>query len=178
MKTSRNVLTALLVVYLCMATPAGGYVGLDFGLERNDLELFDVAKTNDLLDFTGGAAGNSGYTVFVACRIDLLVPEQYVIGNKNTLHNFSIRILCANIFKGCRTICRPAFIWARTAMSGGASLLPRTRRWPGGWRLISNGIVREYYEFNFPVSGSQDLSYAQRTCPVEAVTACLQGYKV
>ena len=144
MKTSRNVLSALLVVCLCMATPAGaeliqhldasvpesvlmlgdqvqqwkdlsgnenhavanrgsvlypstplagGDVGVDFGFERNDLELFDVAKTNDLLDFTGGAAGNSGYTVFVACRIDLLVPEQYVIGNKNTLHNFSIRIL-------------------------------------------------------------------------------------
>ena len=76
------------------STPlAGGGVGLDFGFERNDLQLFDVAKTNDLLDFTGGAAGNSGYAVFVACRIDALVPEQYVIGNKNTLNNFSIRIL-------------------------------------------------------------------------------------
>jgi hypothetical protein len=71
---------------------AGGLLGLDFGLERNDLQLFDVNGTASLLDFTGAAAGNSGFTVFVAFRVDTLGVEQYVMGNKNTLGNFSLRV--------------------------------------------------------------------------------------
>jgi len=75
------------------STPlAGGYVGADFGFERNDLELFDEAETSALLDFSGAAAGNSGFTVFVAFRVDVLGKEQHMIGTKNTLNNFSMRI--------------------------------------------------------------------------------------
>jgi len=75
------------------STPlAGGDVGLDFGFERNDLELFNEAETSALLDFSGAAAGNSGFTVFVACRVDMIGKEQYMIGTKNTLNNFSMWI--------------------------------------------------------------------------------------
>ena len=75
------------------STPlAGGLVGLDFGLEHNDLQLLDVNETSALLDFPGAAAGNSGFTVFVACRVDEIGEDQDVIGTKHTLDNFAIRI--------------------------------------------------------------------------------------
>ena len=54
----------------------GGDVGLDFGFERNDLELLDEAETSALLDFSGAAAGNSGFTVFIAFRVDWMVPGE------------------------------------------------------------------------------------------------------
>ena len=75
------------------STPlAGGYVGLNFGFERNDLQLFDEAETSALLDFSGAAAGNSGFTVFVACRVDILDGDQYLFGTRNTLGHFSFHI--------------------------------------------------------------------------------------
>jgi len=77
------------------STPlAGGDIGLDFGFERNDLQLFDNDGTAALLDFTGAAAGNSGFTVFVAFRVDRIRTddEMYVMGNKNTLNNFSLQV--------------------------------------------------------------------------------------
>ena len=77
------------------STPlAGGYVGLDFGFERNDLELFNEAETSALLDFSDAAAGNSGFTVFVACRVDMIDPanDQYILGTKNTNGNFMLWI--------------------------------------------------------------------------------------
>ena len=72
----------------------GGDVGVDCGFERNDLRLFDEAGTSALLDFSGAAAGNSGFTVLLAFRLDLLdgVNDQYPIGARHTLGNFSIRI--------------------------------------------------------------------------------------
>ena len=77
------------------STPlTGGYVGLDFGFERNDLLLLDNDGTAALLDFTGTAAGNSGFTIFVACRVDILDSgnDQYILGTKNTNGNFMLWI--------------------------------------------------------------------------------------
>ena len=144
MNTARNFLEALMVVCLCMVSPAGaeliqhldasvpdsvvisgdavvqwsdlsgnenhaianrgtvlypstplagGYAGLDFGFERNDLQLFDEAGTSALLDFSGAAAGNSGFTVFIAFRVDWIGAEnQHPMGAKHTLDSFSFRI--------------------------------------------------------------------------------------
>lgn len=70
----------------------GGDVGVDCGFERNDLELFDATETSALLDFSGAAAGNSGFTVFVAFRTDLIGDTQNVMGSKHTLGNFAFVI--------------------------------------------------------------------------------------
>ena len=76
------------------STPfAAGDVGVDCGLERNDLQSFDQAGTSALLDFSGAAAGNSGFTIFVVCRVDAIgVGDQYLLGTRNTLGNFSFHI--------------------------------------------------------------------------------------
>ena len=74
------------------STPlAGGDVGLDFGFERNDLQLFDQDGASALLDFSGAAAGNNGFTVFVAFRVDWLGnDDQYILGTRNTNGNFML----------------------------------------------------------------------------------------
>ncbi|MFC1652219.1 glycosyl hydrolase family 28-related protein [Planctomycetota bacterium] len=79
-------------VYYPSTSLAGGGLALDFGFERNDLELFDTAETSALLDFSGAAAGNSGFTVFVACRVDEIGQDQDVIGTRHTLGHFAIQI--------------------------------------------------------------------------------------
>ena len=70
----------------------GGDVGVDCGFERNDLELFDATETSALLDFSGAAAGNSGFTLLVACRVDMVDPsnDQYILGTRNTNGNFML----------------------------------------------------------------------------------------
>jgi len=75
------------------STPlAGGLVGIDFGYDRTDLQLFDVEGTNALLNFTNEAAGNTGFTVFVAFRTDVMDDDQHVLGAKHNLDGFSFRV--------------------------------------------------------------------------------------
>jgi hypothetical protein len=76
------------------STPlAGGDVAVDCGFERNDLQLFDEAGTSALLDFSGAAAGNSGFTVLISLRLDMMTDQdQNILGTRNTNGHFNFSL--------------------------------------------------------------------------------------
>ncbi len=51
-------------------TSGTGLQGVDMGDNRNGFRLFDAGEQDAFLDFTGGAAANSGFAVLVAFRAD------------------------------------------------------------------------------------------------------------
>jgi|GEM_PF-1188737 len=90
------------------ATPAEGAVafpslqrfttdraGVNFGSDRNTLELLNASEVAQFLDFDGVAAGNSGFSVLLSLRIDALRPNEWsdLIGTTSvgTANGFGIR---------------------------------------------------------------------------------------
>ena len=75
---------------------ASGKVGLDFGATRNGLQLLDVADTDAVLNFSGAAAGKSGFAVLVAVRVDSLITNDWndIIGLTSTISQggFGLRV--------------------------------------------------------------------------------------
>ena len=72
---------------------ASGLAGLDFGSTRNDLELMDPTEASALLDFSGAASGNAGFSALVAFKVDEMPGyEQHIIGTRHTLDHFAILI--------------------------------------------------------------------------------------
>lgn len=81
------------VYYPSSSLSATGLAGLDFGLTRNSLELMDGAEASALLDFSGAAAGNEGFSILVAFKIEELTgQEQYILGTRHTLGHLNLYV--------------------------------------------------------------------------------------
>ncbi len=81
------------VFYPSTSLSGTGLEGLDFGPARNDLRLLTAANAQALLDFSGAAAGNDGFSLIVACKIDQMPGfNQHIIGTRHTNGNFSLRV--------------------------------------------------------------------------------------
>lgn len=81
------------VYYPGSSLSQSGLAGLDFGTGRNDLELLNGSETSALLDFSGAASGNEGFSVLVAFKVDEMPGvEQHVIGTRHTLGYFAIKV--------------------------------------------------------------------------------------
>lgn len=74
------------VTYPSTSVAASGLNGVNFTDSRTALELFSSADSDALLDFTGGAAGNSGFAVLIAFKADHLVQDwNDLLGNTTVL---------------------------------------------------------------------------------------------
>lgn len=70
---------------------ASGLFGVDMGVERLGLQYFDSAAQDAWLDFKTGAAAKSGFSIFVAYRVNSLNGnEQPVIANHGNVANAAV----------------------------------------------------------------------------------------
>ena len=79
-------------------------VGIDFGPDRNTLEVLTTSELAQLIDFNGAASSKSGFSVLIACRVDHLRPNVWndLIGTTATASNngFGIRYNHAGVIQG------------------------------------------------------------------------------
>jgi hypothetical protein len=81
------------VTYPSSSFSESGRPGLNVGSTNNSLELFSAADSDDWLDFTGDASGNSGFCVLVAFKCDTLNTASWndVLGNTSSISGFGFR---------------------------------------------------------------------------------------
>lgn len=91
------------VVYPSTNLFSSGREGMDFGADRNTLELLDVSELSELLDFDGDASSNSGFSVLISARVDELRNDwNDLIGTVSAATNngFGIRYNHAGVIQG------------------------------------------------------------------------------
>ena len=74
------------VLFPSTSLSGSGLAGLDVRTNRASLQLFDVAGTDDIMNFTGGASLNSGFAILVAFKADSVTgARDLVIGNASAI---------------------------------------------------------------------------------------------
>ncbi|MCK5564585.1 MAG: sulfatase-like hydrolase/transferase, partial [Planctomycetes bacterium] len=71
-------------IYPSTSLAASNLEGVDMGTDRNGFQLFSSADSENWLDFTGGASGNSGFCVMIAFKADEIlggVVRDILMGN-------------------------------------------------------------------------------------------------
>jgi arylsulfatase A-like enzyme len=71
-------------IYPSTSLAASNLAGVDMGTGRNGFQLFSSAESENWLNFTGGASGNSGFCVMIAFKADEIlggIARDVLMGN-------------------------------------------------------------------------------------------------